>query len=193
MILLASGLIWTLIRLPHRRRARKTPIARSARGPLEYGLIALALAGSWLGMAYAAARLLLQPEAFPLLGDYPFAPAQGWVGLALTIAAMALFALTHRDLGRSWSMSLDTRADHVLVTTGVYARVRHPMYSAFFLWFLAQALLIPNWIAGPAGLVAFTILFAVRVPREERLMLDAFGEAYRDYMRRTHRLVPGLY
>src|SRR2546430_6060986 len=52
--------------------------------------------------------------------------------------------------------------------TGVYRHVRHPMYAAFFLWAIAQALLLPNWIAGPAGLVGFGTLFGLRVRREER-------------------------
>jgi protein-S-isoprenylcysteine O-methyltransferase Ste14 len=71
--------------------------------------------------------------------------------------------------------------------------VRHPMYSAFFLWGVAQALLLPNWVAGFSGLVGFAILYFLRVGQEERLMLDTFGEAYRAYMSRTARLVPWMY
>jgi protein-S-isoprenylcysteine O-methyltransferase Ste14 len=67
------------------------------------------------------------------------------------------------------------------------------MYTAFWLWAVAQGLLLPNWIAGLSGLAGFGTLFCLRVSREERLMLDAFGEPYRDYMARTARLVPWLY
>ena len=49
------------------------------------------------------------------------------------------------------------------------------MYSA---WTLSQALLLPNWIAGPAALVGCGTLFAFRVRREEQMMRDAFGEDY---------------
>ena len=90
-------------------------------------------------------------------------------------------------------MTLDTRKTHKLVANGVYSRVRHPMYSAFWLLALAQAFLIPNWIAGLSGIVGWGILFFLRVGREERLMIDTFGDEYRDYMRRTARVLPWLY
>jgi protein-S-isoprenylcysteine O-methyltransferase Ste14 len=67
------------------------------------------------------------------------------------------------------------------------------MYTAFWLWALAQALLLPNWFAGFAGLVGFGTLFFGRVAREERMMLDNFGEEYRAYMTRTYRVIPGVY
>ena len=57
----------------------------------------------------------------------------------------------------------------------------------------AQVLLLPNWIAGPAGFVGFGALFFGRVGREERMMINAFGEEYRSYMRRTARVVPWIY
>lgn len=64
------------------------------------------------------------------------------------------------------------------------------MYSAFGLWAIAQALLLPNFIAGLSGLVGFGILYCFRIGQEERLMLDAFGAEYSDYMARTGRDVP---
>src|SRR5262249_44744690 len=91
------------------------------------------------------------------------------------------------------SVTLEVREQHALVTNGVYSRVRHPMYSAFWLWALAQALLLPNWIAGPAGLIGFGTLFFLRVGREEALMIETFGDEYRRYMARTSRVLPGIY
>ena len=104
-----------------------------------------------------------------------------------------MFHLTHRALGRNWSISLDVRENHELVTGGIYRRVRHPMYSAFWLWAVAQALLLPNWIAGFAGLAGFGILFFGRVAREERMMLETFGDSYRAYMARTGRVFPSIF
>ena len=71
--------------------------------------------------------------------------------------------------------------------------MRHPMYAAFWLWAIAQALLLPNWIAGPAGLVGFGTLFFLRIRREEEMMIEIFGDEYRSYMRRTWKVLPGFY
>ena len=104
-----------------------------------------------------------------------------------------MFHLTHRALGRNWSVSLDVRENHQLVTDGIYRRVRHPMYSAFWLWAIAQALLLPNWVAGFSGLVGFGILFFGRIAREERMMLEMFGDSYRAYTARTDRIFPRIF
>ena len=83
-----------------------------------------------------------------------------WLGRAVVAAAaLVMFRLTHKALGKMWSVSLQLKQDHKLVTTGIYRRLRHPMYTAFWLMALAQALLLPNWIAGTAGLVGFGFLF----------------------------------
>ncbi len=98
-----------------------------------------------------------------------------------------------RDRGRNWSVTRKVRAEHRLISQGVYAYVRHPMYSAFFLWALAQLFLLPNYIAGPAGLVGFGTLYLFRVGREEALMLETFGDEYEAYRARTKRLIPWIH
>lgn len=182
-----SVVAWYLIRYPHERKARRTQVARSRRDLREIALLTVSLSG--LGIipgAYVA-------TGFGGFGDYAFSPAQAWLGVAVFGLSLWLFRRTHKDLGRNWSVSLEVRDSHRLVTEGVYRHVRHPMYTAFFLWAAAQALLLQNWIAGPAGLVGFGTLFLFRVFREEEMMLEAFGEDYRDYSRRTKRLVPWLF
>jgi protein-S-isoprenylcysteine O-methyltransferase Ste14 len=84
------------------------------------------------------------------------------------------------------------REQHALITTGVYRLVRHPMYTSFFLLGLAQLLLLPNWLAGASGLAGALILFAFRVAREERMMLETFGDEYRYYIGRTKRIIPWI-
>jgi protein-S-isoprenylcysteine O-methyltransferase Ste14 len=130
---------------------------------------------------------------WPQVADYRFQPAAAWLGTAAFGLALWLFHRSHKDLGQNWSVALEIRQQHALVTSGIYRHVRHPMYSAFWLWAVAQALLLPNWIAGPAGLAGFGTLFFLRVGREERLMIETFGDGYRRYMERTSRIVPGIY
>jgi protein-S-isoprenylcysteine O-methyltransferase Ste14 len=103
-----------------------------------------------------------------------------------------LFWRSHADLGESWSVTLELNAQHRLVTRGVYSRVRHPMYASFFVLGIGQALLMANWIAGFAGLVATWLLVVVRLPHEEAMMIEAFGDEYRDYMRHIGSVVPRL-
>ena len=106
------------------------------------------------------------------------------------VGALWLFWRAHVDLGLNWSITLEMRKDHELIVHGVYRRVRHPMYAAIFLFAIAQGLLLPNWLAGWGGFGSFAILYLVRTPREEKMMLEFFGEPYRDYVRRTGRLWP---
>ncbi len=187
IIWLVFGIGWSLLRLIPNRRARKTAVRYSGRDFREYALLAASLTG--LGIVpciYVATHV-------PQFADYTFMPVASYLGIAVDIAALWLFYRTHHDLGHNWSVSLDLRERHTLVTTGIYATLRHPMYAGFWLMAVAQALLLPNWIAGPAGLIGFGILFFGRVRREEEMMVTAFGEEYRAYMRRTARVVPWLY
>ena len=194
MTLLAAKVIWLLgvvgwfiIRYPHDRRARRTPKLRRADRGREIVLMAISATGlGVLPFIYVVSNA-------PHFANYPFRPWQAWIGAAAFASALWLFRRTHKDLGRNWSVTLEVRDQHALVTNGVYSRVRHPMYSAFWLWALAQALLLPNWIAGPAGLIGFGTLFFLRVGREEALMTETFGDEYRRYMARTARILPGIY
>ena len=187
IIWLACGLSWFVMRFQPRQHSRKTPVRYSGRGLLEFALLAASLTG--LGVVpfiYVVAH-------FPRFADYPLIPTLSYLGVAVELSCLWLFYRSHRDLGHNWSVSLDLRDRHTLVTTGVYALVRHPMYSGFWLMALGQALLLPNWVAGPAGLIGFGALFFGRVAREEAMMISAFGDEYRAYMGRTARVVPWLY
>jgi protein-S-isoprenylcysteine O-methyltransferase Ste14 len=187
IIWLAFGIAWSVLRLRPGQRARRTPVRYSGRDTRELVLLGISLTG--LGVVpfvYVVAHILR-------FADYPVIPVLSYLGIAADFACLWLFYRTHRDLGHNWSVSLDLRERHTLVTTGVYAMVRHPMYAGFWLMALAQLLLLPNWIAGPAGLIGFGILFFGRVRREEDMMIAAFGEEYRAYMTRTARVVPWLY
>jgi protein-S-isoprenylcysteine O-methyltransferase Ste14 len=187
IIWLICGLLWFALRFIPRQRSRKTPVRYSARGPREFVLLAASLAGlGFVPCIYVAAHV-------PRFADYSLIPPLSYLGIAVEVACLWMFYRSHRDLGHNWSVSLDLRERHTLVTTGVYRLVRHPMYAGFWLMALGQALLLPNWIAGPAGLVGFGVLFIGRVGREEAMMIDAFGDDYRSYMRRTSRVVPWVY
>jgi protein-S-isoprenylcysteine O-methyltransferase Ste14 len=114
-------------------------------------------------------------------------------GTLLLVVGLWLFWRSHKDLGRNWSITLQVREGHQLVTRGVYGRIRHPMYTSLLLYSIGQALALPNWIAGPSYLVPFALLLSLRYRAEERMMLDRFGEEYAAYAARTKRLFPGIW
>lgn len=183
----ALGLVaWFVIRLPHERRARRTGVVSHGRSTGDR----LALAAAGIGLA-PVPLVYLATGLFDF-ADYPFRPWIGWVGVVLEIAFLALFVASHRQLGRNFSVTLEIREQHKLVTGGLYRYVRHPMYSSFWLWALAQAFLLPNWVGGLSGLVGVGILYFHRVGKEEALMRQAFGEAYDAYCARTGRIIPRI-
>jgi protein-S-isoprenylcysteine O-methyltransferase Ste14 len=124
--------------------------------------------------------------------DYSLPVGLGLLGLPLMALAVWVIWRAHADLGKSWSPSLEVAQEQKLVTSGIYHSLRHPIYTAMFLFTLAQALLLQNWIAGLGGLISFLPLYLLRVPREEQMMLEHFGEPYREYMGRTGRFLPRL-
>lgn len=194
IVFLVATVIWFVIRHPARRGAKKTAVKVNARSMREKILMSISFLGLGLiPLTYVIMNLARTHWKFLAFAEYPFQAALAWVGTAVFAFSLWLFRCTHKDLGRNWSVSLDIRETHKLVTQGVYAKVRHPMYSAFWLWAIAQALLLPNWVAGFSGIVGFGTLFFGRVFEEERMMEKAFGAEYRDYMRRTWRILPGVF
>jgi protein-S-isoprenylcysteine O-methyltransferase Ste14 len=114
-----------------------------------------------------------------------------WTGFGLGLLSVAFWTWTQIHLDTQWSAQLQLRKEHRLITSGPYARIRHPLYSAMFSWGIALALLNANWI-----FVALAILMIagilVHIPREEKLMLEAFGDEYQAYIRRTGKYFPKL-
>jgi protein-S-isoprenylcysteine O-methyltransferase Ste14 len=178
---------WWAIRYPYERKVKKNAIKATKRDTQELVLLGISLTG--LGII----PIVYVLAGFGGFAERPFIAALAWAGLIPALGSLWLFWRTHKELGRNWSVSLEVRDKHELITGGVYRYVRHPMYSAFFLWAVAQALLLPNWVAGFSGIVGFGTLYSFRVGREEQLMLEAFGEQYRAYMDRTARIIPWIY
>lgn len=175
-----------VIRAPHGQRSRSVKVVKSRKGPLEIGLLTLAWLGFFLPLIWVAVPVL----AF---ADYPLRPVPFIAGTLLLALGLRLFYGSHADLATNWSITLEVREKHQLVTKGIYRRVRHPMYLALLLYSVGLALLLPNWVAGPSYGDAFILLFAFRVGPEERMMLEEFGKDYEAYMARTKCLVSGVW
>lgn len=190
IVFLVFFLIQETLRTPHRRRnaraRRQKQISLERARGLDIALDLLA----YLGMAVI-------PVVHSLSTLFDFANASlppwlGWLGAALLALATALLWQAHADLGKNWSPSIQILPEHRLVTEGIYKYIRHPIYAAVWLSVIAQALLLPNWIVGPLGMLLFLPVYVTRVPREEQMMLEQFGEGYHQYMQQTGRLLPRL-
>jgi protein-S-isoprenylcysteine O-methyltransferase Ste14 len=122
--------------------------------------------------------------------EFPAPPWLRLAGLALGVASVGLFAWTHATLGRLWSTCLQLRTGHRLITVGPYSRIRHPMYTAIVGWLISLGLLAGSWF--PLLFAALSATnFLLRIRGEENMMLQQFGDEYREYMKRTGRLLPG--
>jgi protein-S-isoprenylcysteine O-methyltransferase Ste14 len=124
--------------------------------------------------------------------DYFLPYWTGWVGCVIFIAFCWLLWRSHMDLGENWTPTLAIRTGHTLQTGGVFAYIRHPMYAAHILWAIAQPLILHNWIAGFSLLLFVVPQYIIRVGKEERMMLDEFGDQYRRYMQTTGRIIPKI-
>lgn len=135
-------------------------------------------------VAYLVAPQRLRRASLPLPGWLR------WLGAGIGLAAVSLLAWVHRSLGRNFAPDVRIREGQVLVTGGPYRRVRHPLYTVFYLFALALFLVSANWGVGLAWLAGLTLVIGPRVRREEAAMTARFGNDYRTYMRRTGRFLP---
>ena len=97
---------------------------------------------------------------------------------------------SHRALGKNFRPTLEASPDQELVTTGPYSYVRHPLYLAFLLMLTSTGLLSSNWFIGVVGVLLIASITVVRIPAEEALLSQRFGEQYREYRQRTPALLP---
>jgi len=115
------------------------------------------------------------------------------IGAAMIVAGVTLRRRSVRELGTSFGMRLDVRESHQLVETGPYRWIRHPNYSGLLLVALGTTLAWASPLALAATLLLWLPVVCWRMSREERILARRFGERYRDYARRTWRLVVGIY
>ena len=176
-----------VIRSPHLKRYKQNKITDDRKTNIEKVSLFFVFLGMFLiPVIYAFSPLFS-------FADYSLPIWANIGGIFIYTIAMWLFWKSHHDLGQNWSVSLEIRESHTLITDGIYQNIRHPMYTSVFLWCLAQALLLPNYIAGFAGIISFTLAYLLRVGNEEKMMLEHFGEVYSEYMKSTGRLLPKLF
>ncbi len=110
----------------------------------------------------------------------------GWAGVVLCTAGLLLMAWSLLSFGRSFRVGIDAEHPDKLITTGIFAITRNPIYVAFGLVLLGQFLLFPNWVT-LIFLVCGAVVIHRQVLREERFLRRHYGPAYVDYTDRVRR------
>jgi protein-S-isoprenylcysteine O-methyltransferase Ste14 len=115
-----------------------------------------------------------------------------WAGIGAALLGFALLQWAQAALGNNWSDMPRMMKEQRLVTSGPYRAIRHPIYTAFILILGSTLLISANWLVGLcwAGMTILEVVSRIRF--EEPLMIEYFGDQYREYMKKTGRLVPRL-
>jgi len=142
--------------------------------------------------AYLVGLVVVPWEYAHYAGPIPRDGALAWVGLAFFALGSLLGTWAMRTLSGSYTMRLNVRSEQELVTTGPYGIVRNPGYLGNILALFGVALALSSLVGIFLTLVGVAGL-AIRIRREERMLLAEFGDRFHAYVRRTRRLVPFLY
>jgi protein-S-isoprenylcysteine O-methyltransferase Ste14 len=109
-----------------------------------------------------------------------------WVGVLFCVAGLVLFALSLVSFGKSFRVGIDQDHPDKLVTSGIFAFSRNPIYVAFGLVLLGEFLVFSNWIL-LVYVVAAVWLFHRQVLREEEYLRKHYGQQYSEYCDRVRR------
>ena len=184
----ASYIVLFIIWLGIRGYYRKDAVRQETKDRVRPGLDSLFLGLNFVGMTFLPVISVLSPYldgfAFPVPDPVRFA------FLAVFALNLWLFVLAHRDLGKNWSMALEIKEGHHLVRTGIYKKIRHPMYAHFWIFVIAQGFVLANSLVLIFGTAAWGLLYFYRVPEEEEMLISEFGDEYRDYIKETGRVIP---
>jgi protein-S-isoprenylcysteine O-methyltransferase Ste14 len=113
-----------------------------------------------------------------------------WAGVSIALLGFALLQWAQNTLGKNWSDTPRMIKEQTLITSGPYQSIRHPIYTAFLLIMGSTLHISANWLIGFSWVGMTVLEIASRIGFEESLMLEYFGDQYRDYMKKTGRLLP---
>ncbi|HSS23302.1 MAG TPA: isoprenylcysteine carboxylmethyltransferase family protein [Mycobacterium sp.] len=113
-------------------------------------------------------------------------------GIGVATVGIAATVYAQLEMGDSWRIGVDEQETTTLVHTGVFGRVRNPIYTAMFTFGLGIALVTPNLVAC-VGFVLLVVTIELQVRRvEEPYLLRRHGDAYRAYTASVGRFIPGV-
>jgi len=122
----------------------------------------------------------------PLVSHFWETAAPGWAGVALCTVALAGFAASIVSFGRSFRVGIDEERPGKLVTAGMFAVSRNPLYLCFILLFVGLFLVHRN-IVVMAAAILFTLAIHRQILREEAFLQKRYGDEYEDYCAKVRR------
>jgi protein-S-isoprenylcysteine O-methyltransferase Ste14 len=188
-IVFISNIIWVRYSLREPKSESSTDRRAQREGRLH--LIALALFGpAWFG---GTILYIMLPSWIAFLSI----PLPDWFRLVLvgiTIPSIPFIFWGYRTLGKNWVHALDPskflqKERETLVTSGPYRYVRNPIYLGSFVFIITMAFVAANWLLLLPALVLIVIIYG-QIGNEEHMLIDRFGDEYREYMKRTPRIIP---
>lgn len=146
-----------------------------------------------LGMAGFASMVahVINPDWLSF-ASLPFPGWVRWTGVGIAILGFVLLQWAQVTLADNWSDTPRMMKGQALITSGPYRTIRHPIYTAFILILGSTLFISSNGLIGLcwAGMVTLEVFSRIRF--EESLLLEFFGEQYREYMKKTGRLLPRI-
>jgi protein-S-isoprenylcysteine O-methyltransferase Ste14 len=115
------------------------------------------------------------------------------IGTLIIITGIIIRFIAIIQLGRFFTVNVTIRNDHQLVQRGFYKYLRHPSYTGSLLSFLGFGISLNNWFSLAIVFLPTVLAFIYRINIEENVLVEQFGEQYRDYMRKTKRIIPFIY
>jgi protein-S-isoprenylcysteine O-methyltransferase Ste14 len=175
-----------------RRRTRKlSGIVPSQRLEQLMWIVWVPLVIAWMLLPYVAARSSSPPWQLPAFaGETPMLLLR-WAAAGVGLACLGLSIHCWRRMGRNWRMAVAPDQQTELVTTGLYALVRHPIYALSVLLMVCTLVVTPTPPVGVMAAVHISLMLA-KARNEERFLAERHGAVYRRYMQRTGRFVPRL-
>ncbi|MGQ9805243.1 MAG: methyltransferase family protein [Chlorobiales bacterium] len=114
------------------------------------------------------------------------------IGIGLMILGLVVNRMAISALGKFWD-KLVIKEDHRLIIEGIYAYIRHPIYTSYILLFMGYVVLFQAPISALLFAVVMSVWYGSRISLEEAMLIEKFGDAYRDYCTKTKRLIPFFY
>jgi protein-S-isoprenylcysteine O-methyltransferase Ste14 len=173
-----------------RRRSRDLAgLVPEQSGERRMWLVWVPLVTAWIALPWLAlghrAGILGLPEFARVA---PYAPLR-WLGAAGAVASLLLTIRCWKRMGKDWRMDVSEKNRSALITDGLFARVRHPIYALSILLMLCSAMILPTLPMLAIAAIHVTLM-AIKARNEERHLLSVHGEAYARYVARTGRFVP---